>query len=94
MASNPWLRLGFNAFQLGLEAQSVVALRMMKVATGDAAAMAESQRMVSEKLEAAMIANTHLMMGVMTGTTLGGARKAQAHYRKAVRANRRRLAKR
>ena len=31
---NPWLALSFKAFQLGIEAQSVVALRMMRLASG------------------------------------------------------------
>jgi hypothetical protein len=82
-----------NAIQLGVEAQSVVALRLLKIAACDAAAVAESQRMVTEKVEAALVANTHLAVGLMTGATLGGARKAQANYRKVVRANRRRLAR-
>jgi hypothetical protein len=94
MVYNPWLKLGYGAFQLGLEAQSVVALRLMKLTVGDAAAVAESQLMVSEKITAAMVASSHLAIGLMSGSGVNGARKAQAHYRKAVRANRRRLTKR
>jgi hypothetical protein len=90
---NPWMRLSLNAFQLAIEAQSVIALRLMKMAAGDAAALAESQLMVTEKAEAALIANAHLAVGMMTGSGLSGAPKAQAHYRRAVRANRRRLAR-
>jgi hypothetical protein len=93
VAANPWITLSLNAFQLGIEAQGVIGLRLMKIAAGDAAALAESQLMVTEKVEAALIANTHLAVGLMTGSGLSGARKAQAHYRRAVRANRRRLAR-
>ena len=45
---NPWLDLSFKAFQLGLETQSVVALRMMRLASGGARAQTEARRMVSE----------------------------------------------
>jgi hypothetical protein len=31
---NPWLSLGLKAWQIGLEAQSVIALRMMRIAAG------------------------------------------------------------
>ncbi len=33
---NPWLTLTLRTFQLGIEAQSVVALRMLRFASGDA----------------------------------------------------------
>lgn len=93
MAKNPWLELSFRAFQLGAEAQSVIALRMMKLAAGGSAAATETQLMISEKIEAASAAQTHLAVGLMTGTGAQGARRAVAHYRRKVRANRRRLSK-
>lgn len=93
MAKNPWLDLTFRAFQLGAEAQTVMALRMMKLAAGGSAAAAESQLMVTEKLEAAATAQAHLAVGLMTGSGAQGARRAVAHYRRKVRANRRRLSK-
>jgi hypothetical protein len=34
---NPWLDLSLKAFQVGLKTQSVVALRMMQLASGGAA---------------------------------------------------------
>lgn len=93
MAKNPWLDLTWRAFELGVEAQTVVALRMMKLAAGGAAANAEAQRMVTEKIEAAMTAQAHLASGVLAGTGAEGARRAMAHYRRKVRANRRRLSR-
>ncbi len=33
--NNPWLALTLKTFQLGLEAQTVVALRMLRLASGD-----------------------------------------------------------
>lgn len=93
MSKNPWLDLAFRSFQLGAEAQTVMALRMMKLAAGGAAATTESQLMITEKIEAATTAQTHLAIGMMTGTGAQGARRAVAHYRRKVRANRRRLSK-
>jgi hypothetical protein len=31
---NPWLSLGLKAFQIGVEAQTVIALRMLRFAAG------------------------------------------------------------
>ena len=49
---NPWLALSFKVFQLGIEAQSVVALRMMRLASGGAGTQAEMGRMMVEKAAA------------------------------------------
>jgi hypothetical protein len=38
---NPWLSIGLKAWQTGLEAQSVMALRMLRLAAGGARAEAE-----------------------------------------------------
>jgi hypothetical protein len=46
---NPWVSFGMKAWQIGLEAQSVIALRMMRLATGGARAEAEASRMVTGK---------------------------------------------
>ena len=89
--SNPWLKLSMDAFWLGAESSQVVALRMMKLAGGGAGAAAEAQRMVAEKVSAAMAAQTENALGAMSGAPHAGAAKAMAHYRRRVRANRRRL---
>ena len=44
---NPWLSFGLRAWQIGLEAQSVIGLRMLRLAAGGARAEAESSRMVT-----------------------------------------------
>jgi len=49
---NPWLAFSFKVFQLGIEAQSVVALRMMRLASGGAGTQAEMGRMMVEKAAA------------------------------------------
>ena len=53
----------------------------------------EAQRMVAEKVSAAMAAQTELALGAMSGSPHAGATKAMALYRRRVRANRRRLAR-
>ena len=50
---NPWLALSLKALQMGVEAQSVIALRMLRLATGGARMEAEASRMVTEKVAAA-----------------------------------------
>ena len=80
---NPWLSLSFNMWRLGLEAQTVMALRMMRLAAGGAAAQREAARMVSEKRAAAVQAG-------LTAATLGAVgkkhpaigRKVVSGYRK------------
>ena len=64
IAANPWLRLSLNALRLGTEANTVVALRMMKIAGGGAGAATEAQLMVSEKIQAAIEAQSQLAVGV------------------------------
>ena len=81
-----WLRLGFDTVRLGLEAQTVVALRLAKLSLGGAAAQAEAQRMVTEKMEAAAEAAMTLASG-------GTAERVVQDYRRKVRANARRLSR-
>ena len=91
---NPWLKLSLDTFWLGAEAGQVIALRMAKLAAGGAGAAAEAERMVSEKVTAAMAAQTQMVLGAMTGSAHAGPTRAVALYRRKVRANRRRLVKR
>jgi hypothetical protein len=89
---DPWITLGMRVFQLGLEAQSVMALRMMRLASGDARGQDELNRMVVEKMtalaEAQMAAAAAIMNGHKDHVV---ARKALTVFRKRVRDNRRRL---
>ena len=91
---NPWLRLGWDAWSLGLEASTVVGLRTAKIAAGGAAADAEARRMVSEKVDAAAALQTLALTGALGFTAPQVVSKTLAHYRRKVRANRRRLTKR
>lgn len=88
---NPWLRVGFDAWTLGLEAQTVVGLRLLKLAAGGAAAEAEARRMVSEKAEAAAALQAMALTGALGFTAPAATAKAMRHVRRKVRANRRRL---
>jgi hypothetical protein len=93
MPRNPWLRVGFYAWSLSLEASSVVALRLLKIAVGGVAAEAETRLMVTEKIEAGLALQALAMTGGLGLNANNGATKMLAHYRRKVRANRRRLAK-
>ena len=89
---NPWLSFGLKAWQIGLEAQSVIALRMLRLAAGGARAEADASRMVTEKVLAACEAQIAAAMVAMRGHkehVIAG--KALNVYGKRVRANRRRL---
>ena len=93
MPRNPWFRTGFYAWSLGLEASSVIALRTLKIAARGVAAEAETRRMVSEKLETGLALQALALTGGLGLTAHSAATKTLAHYRRKVRANRRRLAK-
>lgn len=93
MRTNPWFRIGMDAWLLSVEASSVVALRMLKAVTGDASAVAEASRMVNEKIETGLALQAKAMSGGLGVTMHGAASKVITHYRRKVRANRRRLSK-
>ena len=63
---------------------SVISKRMRRISKGGVGAITESNRMVSEKMFAAMEAGSILARG-------GGMDKVMKSYRKRVRANARRL---
>jgi hypothetical protein len=88
---NPWLRLGQEVWALGAESAAVMTLRTMKIAAGGAAAEAEAQRMVSEKVEAAQALGVMALTGALGFTAPGVVDKSIKHYRRKVSANRRRL---
>jgi hypothetical protein len=79
-----WFACAVDMTLLALEAQRVVALRMTHMASGGTRAQAEAQRMVTEKILAAM--RTWPMLWLH-----GSPSKALGHYRSRVRANERRL---
>jgi hypothetical protein len=91
---NSWLALTFQAAQLGLEAQSVVALRLMRLAGGGTHGFAEANLMVPDKIAALAEAQFAAAAAVMTGNSHRGAKKVLHMFRKRVRANRKRLSRR
>ena len=91
-AWNEWCALSLRTARLGWEAQSVIALRLMRLATSGPGSQAEARRMVTEKVAAVVEAQA----AVVTATIEGAkghrvAKKALGVYKKRVRANRRRL---
>jgi hypothetical protein len=80
---------------MGLEAQGVMALCMLRLAGGGARAQAEAGRMVTEKILAAGEAQTAAVAAALRGDKEHViANKALGIYRKRVRANKRRLTRR
>jgi len=92
---NPWLKLGLVAFQMSIEAQSVIALRLLRMQAGGAHGQAEAGRMVTEKIlaagEAQMAAAVAALRGNRKHVVAG---KALGVYKRRVRANKRRLSRR
>lgn len=86
-----WFNLGLDMWMLGAEASSVIALRTVKLAAGGPAANVEAERMVREKLVAAMALGQQMMLGQLGTSMPGAGSKAVASYRRKVRANRKRL---
>jgi hypothetical protein len=94
MLRNPWFGFGMNAWSLGIDASSVIALRTLKIAAGGAAAEVEACRMVSEKIETVLALQALALTGGLGLTASSVATKMLTHYRRKVHVNRRRLAKR
>jgi hypothetical protein len=91
--TNPWLRTGFDAWSLGVEASTVIGLRLLKIGCGGPAAGAEAQKMIDEKIESGLALQSMALTGRLGLTANSVARKTLAYYRLKVRANRRRLAR-
>ena len=92
---DPWISFSIKAWQLGFEVQSVIALRLMRMAAGGARADAEANRILSEKTAAAGEAQLAVTTAVMRGRkdhVVAG--KALAVYSKPVHAKKRRLSRR
>ncbi len=84
-----------DAAQFGLEAHSVMTLRLMKIAGGGPAGAAECARMVSEKFVAAAAAQSAGAIALASGKSLeDAAALAMVPVRSWVRANHRRLSRR
>ena len=82
--THEWWALSSDIFSANLAAQRAIALRLMKIAKGGAAAQREADKMVSEKMTAGIEAAAKLAMGGSLGSVV-------RHYRTIVRANEKRL---
>jgi hypothetical protein len=91
---NLWLT-NIQAAQTVWEANVVIAMRLMRLASGGGLAQREAQRMILEKVTANAEAQMAAAMKMMTGGGLiAASNSASALYRRKVRANKRRLAPR
>jgi hypothetical protein len=93
-AWNAWFTLSSQAALLGLEAQSVMALRFIRIAAGGPLARSETGRMITEKVQALGEAQAAAAFAAITGRSSPQvAKKVLGVYNKRVRGNRRRLTK-
>lgn len=86
-----WFSAGADIWLLGLEAATVIGLRGIKIAQGGSAAQAETQRMIGEKFATLVELQRMAFAGELGVTVSDAVGNTVAHYRRAVRANRRRL---
>lgn len=93
MRGNPWIKLTMDTWALGVEASSVIGLRTLKMAAGGAGAQREAALMINEKIASTVDLQMRAMTGGLGMTPHGAASRTVAHYRRKVRANRRRLSK-
>jgi hypothetical protein len=81
-----WMKFSLDAARLGYEVQTVMTLRMLKIARGGKAAEAEAQRMMTEKGVAFAEAAATLATG-------GSMKKVVRRVRSRVSQNKRRLSR-
>jgi hypothetical protein len=85
---NSWI----DAAQFGFEAQGVIAMRLMRIASGGQDGAVECTRMVLEKIEAVTAAHTAGALALASGKSMEAAtRLAMAPVKRRVRANHQRL---
>jgi hypothetical protein len=88
---NPWLKLSLKAVQMGMEAQNVIALRMLRLATGGTQMEAEASRMGTDKVAAAALPVAAVSAALNGHSPHVVTRKAPRAPKKRARANKRRL---
>jgi hypothetical protein len=86
-----WTKAGWDAWTLGMESSAVIGLRVARIAMGGPGASAEASRMMLEKLDSAVELQTALVTGRLGATPLASTQKTLRHYRRKVKANRKRL---
>jgi len=90
-SSGHWLTLASQIWLLGMEAQQVIGLRMLKVGAGGVAAGDEIDLMVREKMAASAEVQGKAIMAMAGGYARAIPARTLAIYRRKVRENRRRL---
>jgi geranylgeranyl pyrophosphate synthase len=90
---DPWT-YSFNLARLGIEAQQVIALRMMRLASGGALAQREARRMIVEKSAALIAAQVAAAAALASGRSHNAPARALRPYKRAVSRNRQRLTRR
>jgi hypothetical protein len=91
---NPLFALSFQAARFGWEMQSVIALRLMRLAGWGASAQSEARRIGTEKMAALAEAQTSATtVAIKGGNGPEVAKKALNGYKKRVRGNKRRLSR-
>ncbi len=89
--SPSWFSLAVDSWSLGVEASTVVGMRLLRLSQGGSVAATEAERMVREKLDAAADLGALAMTGRLGGTPESAASRSLSHMRRTVRANRKRL---
>ena len=91
---NPLFALSFQAARFGWEMQSVIALRLMRLAGGGVSAQSEARRIGTEKMAALAEAQTSATtVAIKDGNGPEVAKKALNVHKKRVRGNKRRLSR-
>ncbi len=88
-----WPELAIEGWLLGAEISAVIWMRSVRMMTGGKLAGREAERMVSEKVTAAMTLVPAIMAGGVGQSAEEVTGRAIAHYRAPVRANRKRLSR-
>ena len=84
---------GFAAMSLAWNVPQVMALRLAKIGRGGKRGQAESSLMVSEKVAAAVEAQSIMARALMSGSPKKGVAAVTRMYSRKVAANKRRLGK-
>ena len=88
-----WPELAIEGWWLGAEMSAVIWMRSLRMMTGGRLAGREAERMVTEKVSAAMGLLPAIMAGGIGQSAEEATGRAIAHYRAPIRANRRRLSR-
>ncbi|EDL49218.1 hypothetical protein [Erythrobacter sp. SD-21] len=88
-----WPELAIEGWMLGAEMSAVIWLRSLRMMTGGRLATREAERMVGEKINAAMTLVPEVLVGGLGQSAEEATGRAIAHYSRPVRANRERLSR-